>query len=268
MRCSRSSFPAVHSRLMREVHGGLSLLYRWQGADPRREPILLMSHLDVVPVEAGTEVRWLHPPFSGAVADGFIWGRGALDIKSGALGLLEAVERLLADGFQPACDVYLSLGHDEEKGGHEGNQRIAEILRHRGIKFRFVLDEGGGADTRNHRRDQQAGRAGRDRRERICDDQPENTRTKRPLLDASQPDNRGAGCLGRPSIAVKPLSGPARWRVGSDAGLSRSRDALARTRRTRQSLAHAGSHRPSARSEARAERLDPHHHGPDDCPGR
>jgi len=66
-----------------------------------------------------------------------------LDVKSGVLGLLEAVERLLADGFQPACDVYLSLGHDEEKGGHEGNQRIAEILRQRGIKFRFVLDEGG-----------------------------------------------------------------------------------------------------------------------------
>ena len=137
------AFPAVHARLLRQVHGGLSLLYRWQGADPRRKPILLMSHLDVVPVEAGTEVRWLHPPFSGAVADGFIWGRGALDVKSGALGLLEAVERLLADGFQPACDVYLSLGHDEEKGGHEGNQRIAEILRQRGIKFRFVLDEGG-----------------------------------------------------------------------------------------------------------------------------
>jgi carboxypeptidase PM20D1 len=133
------SFPAVHTRLIREVHGGLSLLYRWQGADPRRGPILLMSHLDVVPVEG----RWLHPPFSGAVADGFIWGRGTLDVKSGALGLLEAVERLLADGFQPACDVYLSLGHDEEKGGHEGNQRIAEVLRQRGIKFRFVLDEGG-----------------------------------------------------------------------------------------------------------------------------
>jgi carboxypeptidase PM20D1 len=137
------SFPAVHARLSREVHGGLSLLYRWQGVDPGREPVLLMSHLDVVPVEAGTEIRWLHPPFSGAVADGFIWGRGALDVKSGALGLLEAVERLLADGFQPACDVYLSLGHDEERGGHEGNQRIAEILRQRGIKFRFILDEGG-----------------------------------------------------------------------------------------------------------------------------
>ena len=138
------SFPLVHSRLEREIHGGQSLLYRWKGSDPSREPILLMSHIDVVPVEAGSEANWTYPPFSGQIADGFIWGRGALDVKVGAVGLLEAVERLLTDGFQPAGDVYLALGHDEEKGGREGNLQIAEALRKRGITFRYVLDEGGG----------------------------------------------------------------------------------------------------------------------------
>ena len=112
--------------------------------DPSHEPILLMSHIDVVPVESGTETNWTHPPFSGDLAEGFIWGRGALDVKCGALGLLEATERLLDDGFRPSGDVYFALGHDEEVGGREGNRRVAEILRGRGVRFRFVLDEGGG----------------------------------------------------------------------------------------------------------------------------
>ena len=138
------AFPDVHQRLELEVFGGSSLLYRWEGAEPSRTPILLMSHIDVVPVEAGTEEDWTYPPFSGEIADGFIWGRGALDVKCGALGLLEAVEGLLGDGFRPGCDVYLALGHDEEILGKQGNQRIAEALRERGVHFRFVLDEGGG----------------------------------------------------------------------------------------------------------------------------
>ncbi len=139
-----TSFPRVHARLEREIHGAMSLLYRWKGSDPASEPILLMSHLDVVPVEDNSKAKWTHPPFSGEIADGYIWGRGALDVKAGALGMLEAVERLLTEGFHPECDVYLALGHDEEQGGTAGNLRIAESLRTRGVHFRFVLDEGGG----------------------------------------------------------------------------------------------------------------------------
>lgn len=139
-----AEFPAVHRQLDREVIGGHTLLFRWKGTVSSVEPVLLMSHLDVVPVEAGTEKDWIHPPFSGRIADGFIWGRGALDVKSGAMGLLEAAELLLQKGHRPSGDVYLTLGHDEERGGHQGNQRVAEILRQRGVHFRFVLDEGGG----------------------------------------------------------------------------------------------------------------------------
>lgn len=140
----RSEYSAVHRQFELEVLGGHTLLFRWQGTDPSVEPILLMSHLDVVPVESGTDKDWTYPPFSGQVADGFIWGRGALDVKCGALGLLEAAEGLLVNGFHPSGDVYFALGHDEETGGREGNRRVAEILRRRGIRFRFVLDEGGG----------------------------------------------------------------------------------------------------------------------------
>jgi carboxypeptidase PM20D1 len=137
------AFPLTHRTLRREVVGELSLLYTWEGTDLTRQPFLLMSHIDVVPVETGSEAKWPCPPFAGEVADGYVWGRGALDDKCGALGILEAVELLIAEGFRPACTVYLALGHDEEVGGRNGNAQIAALLQDRGVHLRYVLDEGG-----------------------------------------------------------------------------------------------------------------------------
>ena len=137
------SFPLVHARLTREVVAEHSLLYTWKGRNPNAAPILLMSHQDVVPVEPGTESSWTRPPFSGAIADGFIWGRGTLDDKAGVLGLLEAVEHLLSRGFQPERTVLLAFGHDEEISGVHGARQIAALLRQRGVKPEFILDEGG-----------------------------------------------------------------------------------------------------------------------------
>lgn len=137
------AFPLVHRNLKREIAGDLSLLFTWEGTDTSRRPVLLMSHIDVVPVDAESEADWSHPPFSGHVADGYVWGRGALDVKCGAVGILEAIEHLLAKGFQPASTVYVALGHDEEYGGTNGNQKIATLLEQRGERLRYVLDEGG-----------------------------------------------------------------------------------------------------------------------------
>jgi carboxypeptidase PM20D1 len=121
---------------------GASLLFRWPGrADCA--PLLLSAHQDVVPVEPGTEDDWTHPPFAGTIAAGYVWGRGAIDDKASLLGILEAVEQLLGDGFVPACPVYLAFGHDEEVGGRDGAQAIAARLRARGVTPAFVLDEGG-----------------------------------------------------------------------------------------------------------------------------
>lgn len=136
-------FPLVHSELQREVVGNFSLVYRWPGTDPGAQPILLMSHLDVVPVPENEQRRWSHSPWSGKVADEYIWGRGAIDVKCGALSQLEAVEHLLTQKFSPKQDVYLAFGHDEEVGGNDGNLQIALKMRERGVRFRFVLDEGG-----------------------------------------------------------------------------------------------------------------------------
>lgn len=137
-----ASFPAAHAALEREVVGS-SLLYRWRGADPAAEPVLLMSHLDVVPVPKADIDAWTQDPWGGVVADGFVWGRGALDVKCGVTGMLEAVGYLAVGGYRPPADVYFAFGHDEEVGGAEGNAKLAMLLRSRGVRLRFVLDEGG-----------------------------------------------------------------------------------------------------------------------------
>lgn len=139
-------FPAVHDALERERVDGYSLLYTWRGTDPSLPPVILLGHLDVVPVAPGTEAEWVHDPFSGTLEDGWIWGRGALDDKHNVLGQLEAVERLLHQGYQPQRTVYLAYGHDEERGG-AGAQAIVATLQRRGVRARMVLDEGGAIVT-------------------------------------------------------------------------------------------------------------------------
>lgn len=136
-------YPLAHRSLTREVVNEGSLLYRWPGRDPHAKPVLFMGHLDVVPVEPGTESDWEVDAFSGLIRDGFVWGRGAMDIKVQVITVLDAVERLLAEGFTPRCDIYLAFGHDEEPGGRQGAAKVAALLRERGIRFEFLMDEGG-----------------------------------------------------------------------------------------------------------------------------
>jgi carboxypeptidase PM20D1 len=137
------SFPRVHATLGRERVNGLTLLFSWAGSDPSLRPILLMGHLDVVPVEEGTEADWQQPPFGGRIVGGAVWGRGAIDNKPSVLGTLEAVEMLLAEGFRPARTILLAYGHDEEVGGRRGAAAVAALLRERGVEPEMVLDEGG-----------------------------------------------------------------------------------------------------------------------------
>ena len=137
------AFPQIHSSLQKELVNKYSLLFTWQGKDESLKPILLMAHQDVVPVSIETQDQWEQPPFAGIIADGFIWGRGTLDVKSGVMGILEAVESLLKEGFQPQRTIYLAFGHDEEITGEHGAVKIVELLRSRDVRLEFVLDEGG-----------------------------------------------------------------------------------------------------------------------------
>lgn len=137
------SFPAVMAAATTEVVGR-SLLIRIPGREQNLKPALFMSHMDVVGVEAGTEGDWSYPPFSGAIAEGYIWGRGSLDIKNQVFAELEAAEYLLLQGRQPERDVYLAFGDDEETF-NTGALAMAQLLESRGVELAFLLDEGGGS---------------------------------------------------------------------------------------------------------------------------
>ena len=136
------NFPKVHATLKREVVGQKALLYTWTGSDPRAKPIALMAHQDMVPIAPGTEKAWSVDPFGGEIKDGFVWGRGTLDNKGNLFAQMEAIELLLASGFQPKQTVYLAMGDDEEVSGLRGALPIAELLQSRGVKLDWVLDEG------------------------------------------------------------------------------------------------------------------------------
>jgi len=140
------AYPMIRMKLEKEIVDGASLIYRWRGKDPALKPIALLSHQDVVPVSEGTERDWTHPAFDGVNDGEYIWGRGALDMKNHLICVMEAVETLLEEGFEPERDVYLLFGHDEEvvASEHAGAKSIMETLRGRGITLESVLDEGGG----------------------------------------------------------------------------------------------------------------------------
>ena len=134
-------FPLVHHKLEKtEIDG--SLLFFWKGRSSDK-PLVLMAHQDVVPAEG----VWEHEPFSGDIdEEGRIWGRGSADDKSSLFAILQAFEELLAEGFVPDQDVYLSASNTEEIGG-DGCSKLVEELKRRGVKPFLVNDEGGAITT-------------------------------------------------------------------------------------------------------------------------
>jgi len=139
----RESFPLVHERAELTLINDYSLLFQIAGSDPSLKPVMLMGHMDVVPVDDVTLDAWTHDPFAGEVVDGEIWGRGAIDNKLSVMSFLEAMEALIRDGFEPERSLFLSFGHDEEVGGRDGARAVAQHLKEQGIEFEFVVDEGG-----------------------------------------------------------------------------------------------------------------------------
>lgn len=133
------SFPLLHSRLALHRVREHSLLFHWAGHSAR-EPVVLMAHIDVVPIDESAP--WEHPPFSAETHDSSIWGRGTLDDKGSLVGICAAVEGLLAQDFVPARDLWLSFGAREEVSGPDAVAAVEE-LRRREVTPWFVLDEGG-----------------------------------------------------------------------------------------------------------------------------
>ncbi len=131
--------PLLHERLTLHRIRDHSLLFCWPGRSTG-DPVVLMAHIDVVPVEESAP--WQHPPFGAEIHDGKIWGRGTLDDKGSLVGICAAIEGLLARDFVPARDVWLSFGAREEVSGPDAPAAV-EALRDRGVTPWLVLDEGG-----------------------------------------------------------------------------------------------------------------------------
>lgn len=137
----QAAYPLVHEHLTRTTLEEYTLVYCWKGNDPSLEPVLCTAHIDVVPPGDDAPL-WSCPPFSGKVEDGYLWGRGSLDIKVQFTALFEAVEFLLESGHQPTRSLYIVLGHDEETEGN-GAKAAARYFKEQGLRFLLVHDEGG-----------------------------------------------------------------------------------------------------------------------------
>jgi len=114
------------------------LLYKWEGEE-HDEPVILMSHYDVVPVN---EEGWTKPPFDAVIEDGVLYGRGCVDTKLTLNGILFAANHLIAQGFKPKKDIYFAFSGGEEVNGL-GAVHIVDWFKEQGITPAFVLDEGG-----------------------------------------------------------------------------------------------------------------------------
>src|SRR5688572_4486327 len=137
----RNTYPLTQQKLRPKTVKEFSLLYKWQGSDTSLKPVILMGHLDVVPVAEESLKDWKAAPFGGEIKAGNIWGRGAIDDKMSVIGILEATEMLLKQNFQPKRTIYLAFGHDEEVGG-KGARAIVKELQTQNVQAEFVLDEG------------------------------------------------------------------------------------------------------------------------------
>ncbi len=137
-----ATYPRAHAAMTVERVAGYSLLLEWKGSDPSLEPVLLTGHYDVVPIAPGSEGAWTHPPFSGELADGAVWGRGTTDDKGAVIAQMEAVTSLLERGVAPARTIYFSFGHDEEVGGERGAANVVRRFKERGVQLAWSLDEG------------------------------------------------------------------------------------------------------------------------------
>ncbi len=131
-------FPRVFESFENHDLNG-NILRRWKGSDPAKNGILLMGHQDVVPVD---QSGWTKDPFSGAIEDGCVWGRGAMDCKSTVCCELQALEELLEEGFVPEQDIWFFSSRNEENSGG-GADAAAEYLRAQGVRLDLVMDEGG-----------------------------------------------------------------------------------------------------------------------------
>jgi len=107
----------IDARIFESEPGRASVVARVPGSDPTRSPLLIHGHLDVVPADAA---EWTVHPFSGEVRDGYVWGRGAIDMKDMNAMTLAVLRNWARRDHRPPRDIVLAFVADEESGGAYG----------------------------------------------------------------------------------------------------------------------------------------------------
>jgi carboxypeptidase PM20D1 len=136
------AYPLIHQHLSKTMIDQFSFVFEWKGQNASLAPVILMGHYDVVPVEEAVLGQWIKAPFSGAITDTCVWGRGSVDDKSGVISVLEGTEAMLRKGFVPQCSIFLCFGHNEEISGRSA-ESVVEYLAQKKVHAEMVLDEGG-----------------------------------------------------------------------------------------------------------------------------
>ena len=134
----------IQSTILAKTPDRPNLVARIQGAG-KAPPLLLYGHVDVVTTE---DQKWDHPPFEGEIIDGYVWGRGALDMKGGIAMFLAAFMRMKVEGILPPGDVILAILCDEEAYGDFGAKFIVEDHAELFEGVRYALGEFGGFTMR------------------------------------------------------------------------------------------------------------------------
>ena len=133
-------FPRVYEKCRVSYPGDAILVHLPARGKAVNEPILLMSHHDVV---AAGEEGWNHGPFSGDVDEqGAVWGRGTVDTKGCLMCEMQALEELLEKGWEPEADVYIASSCTEEWSGPSAPE-VVEYLKEKGVHLGMLVDEGG-----------------------------------------------------------------------------------------------------------------------------
>ena len=135
-----NAYPIFHRTATKEIVNKYTLFYTIKGKNPNLKPGCFLAHQDVVPAD---DNGWEVPAFSGEIKDGYVYGRGSQDMKGQMIALMEAMEKLLSEGFKPDRDMYFIFGHDEEPNTSDGALQAVKLLEKRGITLDYVIDEGG-----------------------------------------------------------------------------------------------------------------------------
>ena len=139
MRYLSDSYPEVYKVMDTDTINTYGMIFHWKG---KNSTIFQLNDKPLPPIQSYA-TKWDYPPFSGAVINGRIYGRGTLDMKCMLFSLMEGADNLIAEGFQPERDIWFAFGHDEEVSGRQGAVKIAEYFKNKELNFDAIYDEGG-----------------------------------------------------------------------------------------------------------------------------